>query len=152
MPTVLRVGGLRVVIYPNDHPPAHVHVLGPAQHIGRVIVNSALDRPWSQYFCCMLAGNRVFVRNYPVATKAVLRAILKAADLCVTEPARAAQLVVEGGYTRRYDYVPQTLNEIPYDKWRPRTRCGSTPCACTKSAWSNRARRRSSPTAQIGAS
>jgi hypothetical protein len=29
MPTVLRIGGLRVVIYPNDHPPAHVHVLGP---------------------------------------------------------------------------------------------------------------------------
>jgi hypothetical protein len=25
MPTVLRIGGLRVVIYPNDHPPAHVH-------------------------------------------------------------------------------------------------------------------------------
>ena len=24
-----RIGGLRVVIYPNDHPPAHVHVLGP---------------------------------------------------------------------------------------------------------------------------
>ena len=89
-----------------------------AQHIGRVIVNSALDRPWSQYFCCMLAGNRAFVRNYPVATKAVLRAILKAADLCVTEPARAAQLVVEGGYTRRYDYALQTLNEVPYDKWR----------------------------------
>jgi NitT/TauT family transport system substrate-binding protein len=89
-----------------------------AQHLGRVIVNSALDRPWSQYFCCMLAGNRVFVHNYPVATKAVLRAILKAADLCVTEPARAAQLVVEGGYTRRYDYVLQTLNGIPYDKWR----------------------------------
>jgi Domain of unknown function (DUF4160) len=29
MATVLRIGGLRVVIYPNDHPPAHVHVLGP---------------------------------------------------------------------------------------------------------------------------
>ena len=29
MPTVLRIGGLRVVVYPNDHPPAHVHVLGP---------------------------------------------------------------------------------------------------------------------------
>ncbi len=28
MPTVLRFGGLRVVIYPNDHRPAHVHVLG----------------------------------------------------------------------------------------------------------------------------
>lgn len=28
MPTVLRIGGLRVVIYTNDHRPAHVHVLG----------------------------------------------------------------------------------------------------------------------------
>jgi hypothetical protein len=29
MPTVLRFDGLRVVIYPNDHRPAHVHVIGP---------------------------------------------------------------------------------------------------------------------------
>lgn len=29
MPTVLRIDGLRVVIYPNDHSPAHVHVIGP---------------------------------------------------------------------------------------------------------------------------
>ncbi|HEY1525066.1 MAG TPA: DUF4160 domain-containing protein [Candidatus Angelobacter sp.] len=28
MPTVLRFNGLRVVIYPNDHRPAHVHVIG----------------------------------------------------------------------------------------------------------------------------
>ena len=28
MPTVHRVHGLRVVIYPNDHRPAHVHVKG----------------------------------------------------------------------------------------------------------------------------
>jgi hypothetical protein len=28
VPTVLRIGGLRVVIYPNDHSPAHVHVIG----------------------------------------------------------------------------------------------------------------------------
>ena len=28
MPTVLTVFGLRVVIYPNDHRPAHVHVIG----------------------------------------------------------------------------------------------------------------------------
>lgn len=29
MPTVLRAGVLRFVIYPNDHRPAHVHVIGP---------------------------------------------------------------------------------------------------------------------------
>jgi Domain of unknown function (DUF4160) len=28
MPTVHRFDGLRVVIYPNDHRPAHVHVKG----------------------------------------------------------------------------------------------------------------------------
>ena len=28
MPTVLRLGSLRVAVYPNDHRPAHVHVIG----------------------------------------------------------------------------------------------------------------------------
>jgi hypothetical protein len=28
MPTILRFDGLRVVIYPNDHSPEHVHVIG----------------------------------------------------------------------------------------------------------------------------
>ena len=28
MPTVWRIGTHRVVIYPNDHRPAHVHVVG----------------------------------------------------------------------------------------------------------------------------
>jgi hypothetical protein len=28
MPTILRFAGLRVVIYVNDHRPAHVHVIG----------------------------------------------------------------------------------------------------------------------------
>jgi hypothetical protein len=28
VPTVLRIGGLRVVIWPNDHRPADVHVKG----------------------------------------------------------------------------------------------------------------------------
>ena len=28
MPTVLQISGLRVTVYPNDHRPAHVHVIG----------------------------------------------------------------------------------------------------------------------------
>ena len=89
-----------------------------ARHIGHVIVNSTVDRPWSQYFCCMAAANRDYVRNYPVATKRVLRAILKATDLCATEPTRVARQIVDGGFTPRYDYALQTFNEVPYDKWR----------------------------------
>ena len=57
------------------------------------------------------------MRNYPVATKRVLRAILKANELCATEPARAARRLVDGGFTDRYDYALQTLTELPYDKW-----------------------------------
>jgi NitT/TauT family transport system substrate-binding protein len=86
--------------------------------IGRVVVNSTVDRPWSQYLCCMLAGSADYVENHPVATKRVVRAILKATDLCATEPARAARALVDNGFTPRYDYALQALQELPYDKWR----------------------------------
>jgi NitT/TauT family transport system substrate-binding protein len=86
--------------------------------IGQVIVNSATDRPWSQYYCCTLMGNADFVRQYPIATKRVLRAILKAADICASDPARAAQLMVDGGFTNHYDYALQTLSDLPYGVWR----------------------------------
>jgi NitT/TauT family transport system substrate-binding protein len=89
-----------------------------ARHIGHVIVNSTVDHPWAQYFCCMVGGNRDYVQKHPVATKRVLRAILKATDLCATEPTRVARQIVDGGFTPRYDYALQTLNEVPYDKWR----------------------------------
>jgi NitT/TauT family transport system substrate-binding protein len=89
-----------------------------ARNVGHVIVNSALDSPWSQYFCCMVAGNTDFVREHPVATKRVLRAMLKAVDFCAAEPERAAQRLVDGGFTPRYDYALQTLSDLPYDRWR----------------------------------
>jgi NitT/TauT family transport system substrate-binding protein len=89
-----------------------------AKGVGRVVVNSAADRPWSHYFCCMLAGSTDYVENHPVATKRVVRAILKAADLCASEPASAARMLVNGGFTERYDDALQMLQEIPYDKWR----------------------------------
>jgi NitT/TauT family transport system substrate-binding protein len=89
-----------------------------AQNIGYVIVDSAVDLPWSQYFCCMLAGNTEFVREHPVATKRALRAILKAADFCAAAPERAAKRLVDGGFTGRYDYALQTLTDLPYDRWR----------------------------------
>jgi len=89
-----------------------------AQNIGHVIVNSAQDRPWSQYFCCMLAGNREFVRKNPMATKRVVRAMLRATDLCVSEPALVAQRMVDRGFTARHDYAVQTLADVPYNRWR----------------------------------
>ena len=89
-----------------------------ARKIGHVLVNSNVDRPWSGYFCCMLAGNRDFVRAHPVATKRALRAILKATDICAAEPDRAARLMVETGRTPNYGLMRQVLNELRYDRWR----------------------------------
>jgi NitT/TauT family transport system substrate-binding protein len=89
-----------------------------AKKIGHVVVSTALDRPWSQYFCCLAAGNRAFVRRHPVATKRALRAILKAADVCANNPERVARFLVDKGYADSYVYTLQTIQEVPYDKWR----------------------------------
>ena len=89
-----------------------------ARQIGHVLLKTAVDRPWSQYFCCMLIVNREFVRTNPRATKRVMRAVLKAADFCAADPARAARRLVDGGFAPRYDYALQMLSELPYDKWR----------------------------------
>jgi NitT/TauT family transport system substrate-binding protein len=89
-----------------------------ARKVGRVILNSAVDRPWSQYFCCLVTGSREFVRKHPVATKRAVRAILKGADLCATEPERVARMIVDKKYTPRYDYALEVMKELPYGKWR----------------------------------
>jgi NitT/TauT family transport system substrate-binding protein len=89
-----------------------------ARKIGHVVVSSAVDRPWSQYFCCFAAGNREFVRRHPVAAKRALRAILKATDICAREPRRAARSVVERGYVTNFDYALQTMRDVPYTRWR----------------------------------
>ena len=89
-----------------------------AKKIGHVVMNSAVDRPWSQYFCCMVAGNREFVRKNPVATKRAIRAILKADQVCALEPDRIGRLLVDNGYTKSYDYALQAMKDVPYGKWR----------------------------------
>ena len=89
-----------------------------ARKIGHVVVNSATDRPWSQYFCCLMTASKEFVRRNPVATKRALRAILKSADVCALDPERAARALVDKGYTPRYEYALQVMKELPYGKWR----------------------------------
>jgi NitT/TauT family transport system substrate-binding protein len=37
--------------------------------IGRVVINSMMDKPWSQYFCCMIATSHQFVRKHPSQPK-----------------------------------------------------------------------------------
>jgi NitT/TauT family transport system substrate-binding protein len=89
-----------------------------AKKIGRVVVNSAVDRPWSQYFCCMLTGNREFVRKNPSATKRAMRAILKSAEICAVAPEKVAKSIVAKGISKTYDYALEAIKSLPYGKWR----------------------------------
>jgi NitT/TauT family transport system substrate-binding protein len=89
-----------------------------AKKVGRVLLNSAVDRPWSQYFCCMVAGNREYVRKNPAAAKRALRAILKADQMCAAEPQNIARFLVDKGYTANYEYALQAMKDVPYGKWR----------------------------------
>jgi NitT/TauT family transport system substrate-binding protein len=88
-----------------------------ARGISRVILSTLTDRPWSQYFCCMVYGNRAWVRAHPVATKRFLRAVFKAAAFCQAEPESAARQLVDGGFAKQYDYALQTITELPYELW-----------------------------------
>ena len=99
---------------------SHIFLAATAAHIG---LDPAKDIHWVTDpavgpICCMLGGNKEFVSKCPVATKRALRAILKATDLCVSEPASIARQVVERGFTDRYDFAVQALSEVPYDRWR----------------------------------
>ena len=84
-----------------------------ARKIGRVILNTTTDKPWSQYFCCMLVGNSglrpTIIRSRPSAS-------------CVpssrppTSARRAGAGRAAAGRWRvheRYDYALQTLTEHP---------------------------------------
>jgi len=86
--------------------------------IGHTIVSNLVDRPWSQYFCCMIAGTAEYVNRYPVATKRILRAILKSADLCASDPKWVAQQLVDRGFVPSYDNAIHTLNGTRHDVWR----------------------------------
>ena len=88
-----------------------------ARKVGHVLVNNATDKPWSDYFCCVIASTPDFVRQHPVATKRALRAFLKGADVCATEPTRVARLIADKGYAS-YEYALQMLQELPYGRWR----------------------------------
>ena len=45
MPTIVRKDGFKVVIYPNDHDPAHVHVMKNSGEVKINLGNEALSKP-----------------------------------------------------------------------------------------------------------
>ena len=89
-----------------------------AKGVGNVLLNSAKDRPWSQYCCCLIAANRDFAQRHPVAAKRALRAILKASEICAVDPDRAVKAYLGQGLATNERYVGQAMREVPFGAWR----------------------------------
>jgi NitT/TauT family transport system substrate-binding protein len=85
--------------------------------IGHTILNTTLDEPWRNFFCCLLAANREFVGRNPVATKRAMRAFVRATLRCGEDREGSARRLVEFGATDRYDYALRTLEDLPYGAW-----------------------------------
>jgi NitT/TauT family transport system substrate-binding protein len=95
----------------------HAHGLHE-RDMGRVLVDLARTEPWSKTFCCLTVGRTGFVQDSPVATKRALRALLKATDICASEPQKAAQRLVDGGFVRQYENAFNLISDLRYDAWR----------------------------------
>ena len=91
-----------------------------AKNVGHLLLDTNIDKPWSQYFCCMVNGHSDFVKNNPVATKRAIRAIMKANDIVARDPQYALQILQNKGIWKKSEtkYILQALKEIPYGKWR----------------------------------
>lgn len=74
------------------------------------ILDQSVDKPWSQYVCCMLVANRDWTRKNPIATKRVTRAVMRAADATVKDRPRAAR----EGVARRVQGLPgfSTITDV----------------------------------------
>ena len=66
----------------------------------------------------MVAVNRGWVRKYPVATKRVMRAILKGSEICASDPEAGVKAYLAKGYSPNPAYAQQALRELPYRRWR----------------------------------
>jgi NitT/TauT family transport system substrate-binding protein len=89
-----------------------------ARGIGHVLISTLTDRPWSQYFCCLAAATRDFVRRNPIATKRALRALVKATDLCASQPELAARTMLARAVWPDQDRLLEAVKEIGFRKWR----------------------------------
>lgn len=99
-------------------PPGPQELMGKG--IGRLLLDTNVDRPWSKYFCCIITGSREFVKNNPIATKRALRALLLANDIVANDPELTLRTLMEKGIWKKPEtkYILQAIKEIPYGLWR----------------------------------
>jgi NitT/TauT family transport system substrate-binding protein len=108
-----------------------------ARKIGRVILNTTADKPWSQYFCCMVVGNREFLIIIPAPPNGFCEPFSK--PTTSAPPSRSGQRDASsmpgsrGATSTRSRRSPSCLTPAGASSTR-KTRCVSTRCGSTRSA------------------
>ena len=87
---------------------------------GHVVLDQAMEAPWSEQNCCFLTVTTDWLRANPVAAKRALRAIYRAADSLPKDRADAAKIATDKGLfggAANVELVRGAANMVPYD-WR----------------------------------
>lgn len=75
---------------------------------GKQIFDNAADKPWSQYYCCLLVARPAWTRANPNAAKRATRAVLRAIDYGAQDRARTIAAAID----RKVDDNPRLLREL----------------------------------------
>lgn len=87
---------------------------------GHVVLDQAMEAPWSQEVCCVLTTTTDWAKANPVAAKRALRAIYRAADSIPMDRADLAKVATDSGLfggAKNVAVVRGAANMVPYD-WR----------------------------------
>jgi NitT/TauT family transport system substrate-binding protein len=88
---------------------------------GKLILDTVVDKPWSQVYCCLLAANRDWVNANPTAAKRATRAILRSADAVAKDRRSAPAAAIATGLFNTQGITEQvvadTIKDLSYD-WR----------------------------------
>lgn len=84
---------------------------------GKQIFDTAMDKPWSQYYCCNLVTNRNWLKANPNAAKRATRAVLRAIDYGAKDRPRAVQIAADKKVTQNPQRLLEAIKDLPYE-WR----------------------------------
>ena len=90
-----------------------------ARKIGHVILNSATDQPWSQYFCCMLAGNtRVRPQIIPSPPSAYCAPFSRPPTSAPPSRSGPRRRLVDAGFTTTIRLCATDADRTAVRRWR----------------------------------
>ena len=84
---------------------------------GKMIFDTTVDKPWSQYYCCLLVANSSWAKANPNAAKRATRAVMRAIDLGAKDRQRTVQIAAEKQVTQNAPRLYEAIKDLPYD-WR----------------------------------